>query len=356
MRTIRKNEMLATNPSNQITVGQVWKAAGQAANQAAARNVFTDYQERKARNTQRRQSSDLALFRTFLEGVGLPVGDLMSNPEAWEGITWGIVEAFTRWQLQSGYAVSSVNIRLSTVKTFAKLAMKAGAISVEDTAMIRTVSGYQYKEIKHIDDARTEAGTPTRKGAKKAQATHISTQAARKLKECGNIDTPQGRRDRLFMCILLDHGLRVGELAILERNNFNLEDGTLTFYRPKVNKTQTHQLTPATLAAARAYLEHDAPAEGIIWLGSRKDATLQGSWSARAMTNRVRVLGSDLGIEQLSAHDCRHFWATAAVRNGTQLDRLQDAGGWSSLAMPARYVEAARISNMGVHLDANPDV
>jgi site-specific recombinase XerD len=28
-------------------------------------------------------------------------------------------------------------------------------------------------------------------------------------------DTPQGRRDALLMCLLLDHGLRVGEVAIL---------------------------------------------------------------------------------------------------------------------------------------------
>jgi len=28
-------------------------------------------------------------------------------------------------------------------------------------------------------------------------------------------DTPQGRRDPLLMCILLEHGLRYGEIAIL---------------------------------------------------------------------------------------------------------------------------------------------
>ena len=32
--------------------------------------------------------------------------------------------------------------------------------------------------------------------------------------------------------------------------------------------------------------------------------------------------------------------------------RAQDAGGWSSPAMPLRYVEAAKIANEGVRLDA----
>ena len=49
--------------------------------------------------------------------------------------------------------------------------------------------------------------------------------------------------------------------------------------------------------------------------------------------------------------DSRHYWATQAARNGTLIDRLQDAGGWASPAMPWRYVEAAKIANEGVRLN-----
>jgi integrase len=34
-------------------------------------------------------------------------------------------------------------------------------------------------------------------------------------------DSPQGRRDVLLMCLLLDHGLRVGEAIRLEVVDFN---------------------------------------------------------------------------------------------------------------------------------------
>ena len=47
------------------------------------------------------------------------------------------------------------------------------------------------------------------------------------------------------------------------------------------------------------------------------------------------------------ARDSGHHWATQAARSGTPIDRLQDAGGWASVAMPLRYVEAARIANEG---------
>ncbi len=71
----------------------------------------------------------------------------------------------------------------------------------------------------------------------------------------------------------------------------------------------------------------------------------------RAVTGRVRLLGERLGISGLSAHDCRHYWATSAARNGTDAFALQEAGGWSSLAMPRRYIDDNEIANEGVKLD-----
>jgi len=96
--------------------------AGQAANRTAAQHVFEDYQSRKSDNTLRRHQTDLARFAVFLTQAGLAAGDLLGDPAAWEGITWGIVEAFRNWMTQQGDAVNSINARLSTVKTYARLA------------------------------------------------------------------------------------------------------------------------------------------------------------------------------------------------------------------------------------------
>jgi integrase len=330
--------------------------AGQVANGIAARSVFSDYKARKAANTLRRQVADLALFVEYLSATGLPGGDFANDPQAWQGVTWGLVEGFARWQLATGFAVSSVNVRLATVKSYARLALKAGAIEQADYAMIATVNGYSHKESKRVDEQRQAAEMPTRKGAKKAAAVSLSKDQAERLKT--QPDTPQGRRDALLMCLLLDHGLRVGEVVGLNVPDIHLLDGTLIFYRPKVDKTQTHKLTPQTLQAARAYLAQDAPAIGCLWRASasKKDGkgaagTLTGQGaSERGLTKRVKVLGEVVGIIGLSAHDCRHYWATQAARNHTPIDRLQDAGGWSSPAMPLRYVESAKIANDGVKL------
>ena len=76
--------------------------AGQAANESAARHRFADYRMRRAEQTVRRQQADLALFAGFLDSLGVHPGALAEDPEAWRGITWGLVEAFVKWQLQQG--------------------------------------------------------------------------------------------------------------------------------------------------------------------------------------------------------------------------------------------------------------
>ena len=69
--------------------------------------------------------------------------------------------------------------------------------------------------------------------------------------------------------------------------------------------------------------------------------------SEQAITARVRDLGKAIGLEGLSAHDCRHYWATYWAGK-VDVIRLQEAGGWNSLAMPRRYIEDSEIANEGM--------
>ena len=85
------------------------------------------------------------------------------------------------------------------------------------------MTGFQFKEHKQVNEKRSAAGTATRKGVKKAEAVSLDKAQVRALKT--QPDTPQGRRDALLMCLLLDHGLRVGELAVLKVTAFDLPQG-----------------------------------------------------------------------------------------------------------------------------------
>ncbi|GAB4462598.1 MAG: hypothetical protein Kow00120_29370 [Anaerolineae bacterium] len=336
------------------------RAAGAEADRLAASDAARDYLSRKASNTRKTHAEALATFADCLDelaGAGAnlrafadAVRDFPDAPldlRAWAGVSWGIVTAFVRWQLRQGFAVASVNLRLSVVKVYCRLAFQAGVIGAEAHALIRQVAGYSPKEIARLDEGRELHRT----GYKKAEPVRLTVDQAAALK--ARPDTPQGRRDRLLMCLLLDHGLRVSEVVALTVDALDLEAGEMAFYRRKVDKAQKHKLSADTLAAARRWLETDAPAEGLLLRGSRKGGRLtHAGMTPRAVTARVRDLGAALGIEGLSAHDCRHFWATYWADRVERLPRgvftLQEAGGWASLDMPRRYVELSKIANEGM--------
>lgn len=327
---------------------------GQAANRAAATWAFLDYRGRKATNTLRNHDAALDLFARFLIKQGaaaradLDGAALATDPAAWLGVTWGMVEGFKLHLLNEGYAIGAVNNRLSTIRVYAGLASKAGAIPADELTLIQAVSGYGVTEGKRVNERRPRS---RRAKSKKAAAVPLSLDQARRLKRPTD-DTGQAARDAFIMALLLDHGLRLGELAALTVEALDLDQGLMTFYRPKVDKVQVHRLTAAALTAARRYLTMRPAVEGMgLWVASdRRGRLLARPMSERAISKRVSLLGLDVDAVGLSPHDCRHYWATNAARSGTGIFSLRDGGGWSSTAMPAHYVEAAAIANDGIML------
>ncbi len=295
---------------------------------------LTRYHEGLRDETIRRQKTDLAAFTRFLTSIGVQAGDFYHDLNAWHGISAGLLEAFIEWQKMQGYAIGSVNVRLATVKAYCHLAFDAGILDTDTHTHIQGVKGIPRRLARNIDARRERV----RVGYKKAQAVDIPLELLYKLK---HPDTGfLAKRDALLMCLLLDHGLRVGEVVILKRNQIHLRSRMLTFYRPKVDEPQNDRISDDTLAAACAYLPTlPAKQESLFDL------------AIISIQERVRTLGELVGIHGLSPHDCRHSWATRAASHGTPLDRLKQAGGWSNLQTPLRYIKESAIANDGVILE-----
>lgn len=300
----------------------------------ARATALTRYQEGLRDETIRRQKTDLATFARFLETAGQASGDFYNDLAAWSGISAGLLVAFLEWQKREGYAIGTINIRLATVKAYCHLAYGAGYLDTDTHTHIQGVKGIPRRHARNIDSRRET----TRRGHKKAEPVEIPPEKLYTLKHPDTGDL--AKRDALLMCLLLDHGLRVGEIATLKRNQIAPRSRLLTFYRPKVDIPQTDRLTPDTLAAARAYLATlPAKQESLFAL------------AVISIQERVRKLGELAGITGLSPHDCRHSWATRAAAHGTPLDRLKQAGGWSNLQTPLRYIRNSEIANEGVILE-----
>ncbi len=176
-----------------------------------------------------------------------------------------------------------------------------------------------------------------REGREKAELILLDIDQITAIKD--QPDTPEGRRDKLLICLALDHGLRVSELAILQRGDFYLEAGTLTFDRPKTGQSVTLKLSDETVNAARKYFGGNDPGFGNLWRPSLSGQSV----STRTIGKRIRVLGKRIAIDNLSPDDLRHTWATTAAKN-TPLDQLLYAGGWTSVSSALPYVKNAKIA------------
>jgi len=351
--------------------------AGQIANRAAGQTLFDRYLSEKAVNTVKRHARDLELFAEYLLDAHIPLtngADFQHDPQAWRGVTWGIVEGFGQWLLREGYAVSSVNARLSTVRVYAQMAVKAGAVDPEEGLLIQTVKGFSRAAGLNVDERRpqtrieavTYAYKPegkrrrvvvTRRSTKKGKPTLIDEETAAALKQPRN-ESPQAYRDALLMCLLLDHGLRASEIALLKAADFDLAAGEMRFYRPKVKGSDhewtTHKLTAETREVSTYYISSlyppplldDGP---LILATTRLLKNGEGGQLLGEGLNRVRIservawLGKQLGVPKLSAHDCRHYCATRMARLGYSVDELMSWFGWTSAQTAMRYVTAVDV-------------
>ena len=326
---------------------------GTQANDAAARAAFWLYQDRRPPNTLRSQRAALKLFAEFMREAGIAVPDLYEDPEAWSGITWGLVQGFQKWLLDQGYAVKSINDRVSVVRTYMTLANMAGVVPDDEVLRLRGLRGFTRKEGVDMDAKRVDAGVRTRRGAKKAAATQISEDQAQALCQVRG-ETPQARRDALIMTLLLDHGLRVSELASLRVANIDREAKQLRWYRQKTGKDSKHVLRGRAWQRLEEYLmkDHPAPAGALLMASCKTGALVQGSgMSTEGIRKRVRQLGRTVGLADLSPHDCRHYGATKAGNDpNVSLAGLMNWGSWDSPTSAARYIDRGQADNDGVSL------
>ncbi len=331
--------------------------AAQDANHAAAREIFTQYRSNLAEQTRRAQDADLTRWSRYLAEMGMSNSHVAwnSEPRYWAHVSWGLIEGFLQWQSNASYSLATIARSLATIRAYCIQAARAGFISHEALALIKTVRSPSpnSRAGRNKDSERPV----TRRGAKKAAPTPITREQARRLRN-DHHDTPVGRRNALLLCLLLDHGLRSSEVADLQVSDLDLDRGVICFYRRKIHLTQTHRLSPATLRAAQRYIDAgDAPKHGPLLRATARaySHSLGGPITPVAISSLVARLGVRMGLYRLSPHDCRHYWTTRAAEAGVDPFVLQEAGGWNNLEMPRRYIKAAKIANDRIRFDEDDD-
>ncbi len=327
---------------------------GLAADHASRTDTFAEYHAEQTDNTRAAQRDAFKCFSTYLAAAGIQrrAEDLYQDAEAWRGISAGLLKGFRKWLLEQGFAIGTLNHRLSIIRQYCRLANAVGTIPDEVLELTLAVKGYSGKTGRNLDVDRARRSVPTRKSTKKAAPTPVSKAQALRLKtETTRSERPRRRRhdlllearDALLMGLFIEHAFRVSEVAGLNIEHFDLAQGLVMVYREKTDETQTHQLKKHTLLAASRYLAECGVSSGPLFLGYRGQRITR-----YGLYDRVRVLGQQVSLPTLSPHDLRHYWTYDALGNATPVDRVQSGGNWKSPTMVLKYAKRTGIANEGV--------
>jgi integrase/recombinase XerC len=218
-----------------------------------------------------------------------------------------------------GLTGTSQNGYLRVARNFLRWAEAEGAYGVDTAALARVKSP-------RLDTAEVEPFTPA--------------EIARLYAAC----LPGawlGLRQRAVLSVLLDAGLRAGELCGLRLGDVDLRAGLLTV-RAATSKARRGR---AVQLGRRAQRDLDrwfvyrveqwpAPADAPVFVGH------QGSGlTPRTLERLVERLGRRAGVPDCHPHRARHTFALYSLKAGLSVFEVQALLGHSDLAMTKRYAK-----------------
>lgn len=169
-----------------------------------------------------------------------------------------------------------------------------------------------------------------------AREQHLILDAARATAPRG---TPHGaQRDTAIIALLLFEGLRVAELAALDRQDVDLDDLVVHVLNGKGGKDRDVPLDLEAAIAVDTYLRAR---------GDCHPALILSRLGRRATTRTVRdvvyrVAREASLVKHISPHRLRHSFATALLDAGCDLRQVQEALGHESIATTQIYTHVSQ--------------
>lgn len=184
-------------------------------------------------------------------------------------------------------------------------------------------------------------------------AEWLDTAEIRELLATPDKRTRKGRRDYAVLRVLLEGGLREGEVCRLHVSNLKLLQGRSVLHFESLKKRSGRTelrvvaLSDETVDAIRRYLKvefgTEAPAlEQPLFrtLGERgpyERAPLTPKALDGIVARAVRLAGIS---KRITPHSLRHTCATALLRGGTDLATVKDTLGHAAISTTQRYLHS----------------
>jgi len=153
------------------------------------------------------------------------------------------------------------------------------------------------------------------------------------------VNSSVARNQTIFM-LLLDTGLRMGELMNLKMDDVHMDEGLLKV----MGKGKKERIVPMGSNAQRAlhrYLFRYRPKPLHLGINNAFLSVLGKPLTENSIKLIFSRLAKKSGVSRLHAHLCRHTFATRFLINGGDVFTLQQILGHSTLEMVRHYVNLA---------------
>lgn len=169
-----------------------------------------------------------------------------------------------------------------------------------------------------------------------------------------------GLRDRCIMELFYSSGLRISELAALDRSSLD-KSACLLRVKGKGKKERVIPMTQTALNWILRYLEHPDRYQDDKEHQAEKDpkAIFINKWGLRITTRSIDrnfkdYLQASGLVERITPHTIRHTIATHWLENGMDLKTIQVLLGHSSLATTTIYTHVSTRLKKEVYDKAHP--
>ena len=158
------------------------------------------------------------------------------------------------------------------------------------------------------------------------------------------------KRNTAIIYMLLDTGIRAGELCNLKQRDYDTSNKELRVIRGKGGKSRTLPISAKTVQKLSVYLRSQ-PIDSDRYLFT----TNQGDKLRPAILwKNIQRLGKRAGVEKAHPHRFRHTYAIEYLRNGGNVFALRESLGHSDLEMTMVYVKLAQADIREGHKTASP--
>jgi len=158
--------------------------------------------------------------------------------------------------------------------------------------------------------------------------------------------SPKGLRDVAMILLLLDSGLRGGEIVKLDVDHVRVEDRQLQAVT-KGSRLQTKLFGAYTASqiaewlVARKSVARANVSRLFVGVGGLHPG---GPMTRDGLRANLYKLGVRAGIGPVTPHSLRRSFATIALKAGASTRELQLLGGWSDVRLVERYTLALQVS------------